>query len=223
ALPVVADPAAGEDAARAVLAAAIADPARLAAAPGAVADAAGGDTSVLVVMDAAGNAVSLIQSVSGPFGSGLVAPGTGVVLNNRMRGFSTDPASPNRVAPGRRPAHTLTPAMVYKDGRPFMTIATPGMAGQTCTLAQVLARVLARGEALDQAIAAPRWSVTPKGEPIVEATLAPAVRDALAAEERTLTTVGGSLTFGSIKAVAFERNGLVAVADHRRVAGAAGW
>jgi len=219
----VGDPALTEDAARALLADAIAGRAPApAGGPRHVPAPPGGDTSVLVVMDAAGNAVSLIQSVSAPYGSGLVADGTGVVLNNRLRGFNNNPDSPNCVGPGKRPAHTLTPAMVLRDGRAVMAIATPGMAGQTCTLAQVLARLLAHRQPLEAAIAAPRWSVTPAGSPIVEDTMDAAVQAAVAAAVPEVKAAG-SLTFGSVKAVARDGDGLVAAADFRRVAGAAGW
>jgi gamma-glutamyltranspeptidase len=103
-----------------------------------------------------------------------------------------------------------------------MAIATPGMAGQTCTLAQVVARLFAHRQPLGAAVAAPRWSVTPAGSPIVEDTMDEAVRAAIAVEVPEIKTAG-SLTFGSVKAVAREPDGLIAVADFRRVAGASGW
>ena len=75
---------------------------------------AGSETTSLCVVDARGNAVSLIQSVFHGFGSGVVVPGTGVLLNNRMTGFSLDPKHPNALAPGKRPMHTLNTWMLFQ-------------------------------------------------------------------------------------------------------------
>lgn len=183
-----------------------------------------GGTTGVVVMDAAGNAVCLLQSVSAPFGAGIVAAGTGIVLNNRMRGFTTNRDRPNCVGPRRRPAHTLSPCLVMDDGRPVMAIATPGATGQTSTIAQLLAAVLAGGADLADAVAAPRWSVDLDGRPIIEDGFAAAARAALAADAadwRVMPT--GWQTFGSIKAVQATADGLIGVADGRRAATAAGW
>jgi gamma-glutamyltranspeptidase/glutathione hydrolase len=180
-----------------------------------------GDTSNLVIMDAGGSAVSLVQSVSGPFASGIVLEGTGVLLNNRMRGFHVRDASRNRVAPGRRPAHTLVPALVARQGSVTMSIGTPGAAGQTITLAQVLCRILAHGEPPQQAIAAPRWSVSPSGRIIVEGSAAPELIEALRRSEPAIEVSGErNLRFGSVKAAWTEGRFVSAAADHRRVAGA---
>jgi gamma-glutamyltranspeptidase / glutathione hydrolase len=74
-----------------------------------------GDTTYLTVVDRDGNMVSLIQSNSGSFGSGLVATGTGFVLQNRGAMFSLDPASPNALAGHKRPRHTIIPAFMEND------------------------------------------------------------------------------------------------------------
>ncbi|MEZ5666843.1 MAG: gamma-glutamyltransferase [Alphaproteobacteria bacterium] len=211
----VADPAEAEALARSVLADAVAG--RLADGPE-PAEAEGGTTNV-VVLDAAGNAVSLVMSVSAPFGACVVSPRTGILMNNRLRGFALDPASANRLAPGRRPAHTLTPALVLRDGRPEWAIGTPGTAGQTCVLAQLLARLLACGQEPSAAFAAPRWSVDLEGRPIVEKTMPEAVRAAIADSEPDVRPMPvGWQTFGSVKACRRDADGLAAFADRRRSA-----
>jgi gamma-glutamyltranspeptidase/glutathione hydrolase len=180
-----------------------------------------GDTSNLSIMDSAGNAVSLIQSVSAPFASGIVLPRTGILLNNRMRGFNTKEGSVNCVGPGRRPAHTLVPALVARDGRVTMAIGTPGAAGQSITLAQVLSRLLAFGQRADEAIAAPRWSVAPSGQLIAERIAPPAVIDGLRVLVPDLQLADvRNVRFGSVKAAWLDGAGVSAAADYRRVAGA---
>jgi gamma-glutamyltranspeptidase len=78
---------------------------------------AGGDTIALVTADSDGRAVSLIQSLSSGFGSGILEPGTGIICHNRGQGFSLDPDSPNVLTGGKRPAHTLMPVVVHREGR----------------------------------------------------------------------------------------------------------
>ncbi len=185
---------------------------------------AGTDTSCVCVMDKRGNAVSLIQSVSSPFGSGIVAAETGIVLNNRMRGFNTDQSHPNCVGAHKRPAHTLVPVLALRDGRPAIAIATPGAAGQVCTLAQVLSRTLGLEERLDSAISAARWSVGQRGDIIAENSLDQVVLDELAGlGEPIKVAEAGSFTFGSVKAVGRSREGFIGVADQRRCAAACAW
>jgi gamma-glutamyltranspeptidase len=105
------------------------------------------------------------------------------------------------------------------DGSLEMTLATPGTAGQTCTLAQVLARLLAAGQAPEEAIAAPRWSVDLAGAPILEED-APAPLRAALPEARPMPR--GWITFGSVKLCRREEGGLAAFADDRRTAAAGG-
>jgi gamma-glutamyltranspeptidase / glutathione hydrolase len=176
-------------------------------------------TTNIVVVDRAGLAVSLIASISAPFGAGVVLPGTGIVLNNRLAGFTNDPASANCVAPGKRPAHTLAPCIVTENGALSLTIGTPGTVGQTCTLAQVLARVLACGQDVAVAADRPRWSVDFAGKPVVEDTMNADLCATLRAELPELRTMpAGWISFGSIKLVQPNDGTLTGIADHRRCA-----
>lgn len=179
-------------------------------------------TTNIVVVDRHGLAVSLIESISAPFGAGVVLPGTGIVLNNRLAGFVNDPASPNCIAPGKRPAHTLAPCMVTQNGALALTIGTPGTVGQTCTLAQVLARVLACGQDIAVAADRPRWSVDFAGKPVVEDTMDAPLRAELEAALPELRAMpAGWISFGSIKLVRAAGEDLIGLADHRRCATAA--
>jgi gamma-glutamyltranspeptidase/glutathione hydrolase len=124
-----------------------------------------GGTVWMGAIDAAGLAVSFIQSVFWDFGSGCVLPRTGVLMQNRSAAFSLDPKSRNPLNPGRRPFHTLNPALaVFDDGR-VLAYGSKGADGQPQFQAQVFTRIAA-GAALDAALAAPRHFFTRAlGEP----------------------------------------------------------
>lgn len=121
--------------------------------------AAGTDTTYFLVRDRDGNAVSFIQSIFHSFGSAEVAEGTGVLFNNRMTGFSLDPASVNVLAPGKRPAHTLNAWLATRaDGGALAYVGgTPGGHIQVQTNLQLLVNAVDGGMDPQQAIEAPRW------------------------------------------------------------------
>ena len=115
-----------------------------------------GDTVWMGAIDASGLAVSFIQSIYWEYGSGCVLPRTGVLLQNRGYAFSLDPAALNPLEPGRRPIHTLNPALaVFDDGR-VMAYGAMGGDGQPQFQAQVFTRVL-MGEGVAAAIDRPRF------------------------------------------------------------------
>lgn len=118
----------------------------------------GGDTIAVVAVDGEGRAVSLIQSVFHSLGSLLMEPATGVLMHNRGSFFSLVPGHPNELAPGRRPAHTLMPVLVERDGALRCVLGTMGGKAHAQIHAQVLLRIVA-GEDPQAAISAPRWVV----------------------------------------------------------------
>ena len=106
--------------------------------------------------------VSLIQSNAAGFGSMLFEPRTGINLHNRGIGFSLSPGHPAEYGPGRRPPHTLAPALVTRaDGSLRAVLGTMGGDAQPQVLLQVLTRLLRHGETPAQAITAPRWRIAP--------------------------------------------------------------
>jgi len=107
--------------------------------------------------DSSGLVVSYIQSLYWEFGSGCVLPRTGILMQNRGASFSLDPKSINALAPGRRPFHTLNPALAsLKDGR-VMAYGTMGGDGQPQSQAAVFTRYVTFRQSLDKALDAPRW------------------------------------------------------------------
>ena len=115
-----------------------------------------GDTVYLAAADGRGNVISFINSLFSDFGSGIVAPGTGVMLHNRGLGFTLDKGHPNRLAPGRRPLHTLVPAFLMKDGQPRMAFGVMGGDNQAQAHAQIVINVVDFGMNVQEAGDAPR-------------------------------------------------------------------
>jgi len=116
----------------------------------------GSDTTYFTVVDKDRNAVSFINSIFNSFGSGIVAGDTGIMLHNRGTGFVLQADHPNRLEPGKRPFHTLIPAMVFKDGKLLLSYGVMGGDIQAQGHAQVLINLIDRELNLQQAIDAPR-------------------------------------------------------------------
>ena len=123
----------------------------------------GSDTTYFLAGDRDG-VVSFIQSVFSGFGAGYVVPECGVLMNNRMTGFSLDPSSPNVLAPGKRTMHTLNAYVVTRDDRPVLIGGTPGGHVQVQSNLQVLSSVIDAGLDVQRAIEAPRWQWRREGD-----------------------------------------------------------
>jgi gamma-glutamyltranspeptidase/glutathione hydrolase len=149
----------------------------------------GTDTSYAAAIDAQGNAVSLLQSVFNVFGCGEIVPGTGAMMNNRMTGFSLDPASPNVLEPGKRPMHTLNPLVVRAPDGQVMCLGTPGGPCQTYTNAILLMRVLDHAFDLQRAVDAPRWFLAETNRLQIEEAVSAEVRRELEARGHVLNAV----------------------------------
>jgi gamma-glutamyltranspeptidase len=119
------------------------DPRR--ARPAAAPHGAPGETSSFSIADRFGNVVSVTHSVNSTFGSGVVVEGGGYVLNNRMPYFSLDEKDVNVLVPGKRPRHTINPALALKDGKPIMVWNTPGGDNQPQAMLQAFLNVVEFG------------------------------------------------------------------------------
>jgi gamma-glutamyltranspeptidase/glutathione hydrolase len=192
-----------------------------------------GGTIYLSAADERGMMVSFIQSNYMGFGSGIVVPDSGIALQNRGCGFSMDPASPNVVAGGKRPFHTIIPAFLTQrvDGRDEAVMSFGVMGGdmQPQGHLQTLVRMLDYGQQPQAACDAPRWKVNRNFTLDVETTLDPGTVRALEARGHTIHSVDDPyMDFGSGQFIwKLDRNdpdrGYVAASDSRRDGLAAGY
>jgi gamma-glutamyltranspeptidase/glutathione hydrolase len=118
-----------------------------------------GDTTFMCAIDTDGNMVSLMSSISGVFGSGLLAGDTGIILNNRASQFSATHGSPNALAAGKRPRHSILPGMVMHGGQPEFVMGCVGANNHPQGQLQALVNVLDRGMTTQQAVDAARFRV----------------------------------------------------------------
>lgn len=123
---------------------------------GALPQPTGTDTIYMSVVDSNGMAVSFINSLFSPFGSGIVTRKTGITLQNRGQGFVLDPKHRNCIAPGKRPMHTLVPAMAFKGGKPWMTFGVMGANFQPMGHTYVMTNILDYGMDAQEALDHPR-------------------------------------------------------------------
>lgn len=183
------------------------------------------DTTYLAVVDRDGNAVSFIESVFSAFGAATIVPGTGILLNNRLSGFSLDPRSPNAIAPGKRPIHTLNTVIVLDGQTPRFVYGTPGRHAQVQTNFQLAVGLIDHGSDVQEAIESPRWYHESGRTLQLEARFPEQVRKGLAAKGHDLRILGdwAEIT-GGVQAIAIDGNGVFSGgADPRREGCAAGY
>ncbi len=187
------------------------------------------DTVYLSVVDGQGNACSFINSLYHGFGSGLVAPGTGVALQNRGALFSLDPDHPNRLAPGKRPYHTIIPALATQDDELWASFGVMGGFMQPQGHLQVLVNLLNLGLTPQEALDAPRFCLLegePGGRVAIEAGAGDALIAALRAQGHDLAVTAGleRTLFGVGQVIRRTADRvLIAGSDPRRDGCAVGW
>ena len=181
-----------------------------------------GDTIYLTAADKDGNVVSLIQSIYEAFGAGIVAGDTGITLHNRGSLFSLRDGHPNLLAPGKRPFHTLVPAMVMKDGRPWLSFGVMGGDMQPQGHVQVLLNLIEFGMNVQEAGEAPRFRHSGQNL-MIESAISPEARFGLDARGHRLTSAVGS--FGGFQGILFDhRSGvMMGGSDPRKDGLAIGW
>jgi gamma-glutamyltranspeptidase/glutathione hydrolase len=178
------------------------------------------DTVYLTVADRHGNMISFINSVSWYFGSGVVVPGTGVVLQNRGAGFVLEEGHPNRIGPNKRPFHTIIPAFVTRDGEPWLSYGVMSGSMQPQGHVQVLLNLVEFGMDPQEAVDAARFRHLDGNRVAVE-NLHPEVAASLAALGHELVVPTG-IAFGGAQAILKLERGWAAGSDPRKDGMAAG-
>ncbi len=182
------------------------------------------NTTQFVVGDRDGRAVTFIQSVFRSFGSGVVVGGTGVLLNNRMGCFSTDPSLPNVVAPGKRTVHTLNTYTVLRDGELLLAGGTPGADFQVQTNLQIVTAMVDSGLDVCAAVDAPRWGHTQGRRVVVEDRLPGDTRAELERRGHELVVPGPwARELGCAMLLSRDAGSWQVVADQRRENAVAGF
>ena len=181
-----------------------------------------GDTVYLAAADSSGTVVSFINSLFDLFGAGLVVPGTGIVLHSRGSGFSLEKEHPNRLAPGKRPLHTLAPAFLMKDGKPLMAFGVTGGDNQAQAHAQVVVNVVDFGMNVQEAGDAARVRHSDTGL-AVESAVDESVRAELRRRGTTVTEGRGEMGGYQAAGIHPETGVLMAGSDPRKDGCALGW
>lgn len=184
-----------------------------------------GGTVYLTAADSEGMMVSFIQSNYHGFGSGVVVPGTGIALHNRGRNFSLIPGHRNQVAPGKRPMHTIIPAFVTRNGKPFASFGVMGGNMQAQGHVQMMRQLVDLGRNPQAAVDAPRFRVESGPRVMLEAHTPQAVVQALQdCGHRVEPQAPNSLDFGAAQVIIRQdHGGYIAASDPRRDGQAVGY
>jgi len=176
-----------------------------------------GGTVYLTTADQQGMMVSFIQSNYHGFGSGNVIPGAAISLQNRGAGFTLEAGSPNCVAGGKRPYHTIIPGFVTQGGTPRMSFGVMGAHMQAQGHLQMMVRVIAAGQNPQAAADAPRWYLTEDSRLSLEPGFAPAIREGLQARGHRLTAEAPTSVFGGAQLIyCLPGGGYCAASDPRK-------
>jgi len=182
------------------------------------------DTVYLTVVDKDGLAVSFINSLFSDFGSGIVAPDSGVLLHCRGKSFRATPGHANSIDGGKRPLHTIIPAMVLKDGAPFLSFGVMGGQYQACGHAHLLTNIIDYGMDVQAAIDFPRMFFDLDSHVLqAERLVPPTTLEGLRALGHTVTAAPGPI--GGSQAIMIDkaRHLLTAGSDPRKDGHAAGY
>ncbi|WP_417598650.1 gamma-glutamyltransferase family protein [Pararhodobacter oceanensis] len=185
-----------------------------------------GGTVLMSTADASGMMVSFIQSNYAGFGSGVVIPGTGIAMQNRGFGFTTQAGHPNQVAGGKRPFHTIIPGFAMKEGKPLMAYGMMGGPIQAQGHVQLLLRTQLWGQDVQTAADAPRWRMVSGLDVAFEPAMGEATLAALRALGHRIEVEApdNAFGFGGAQLVArLPEGGYMAGSDPRKDGQAAGF
>ncbi len=170
-------------------------------------------TTHYVVVDGWGNIATVTTTIESLFGTGMVVPGFGFLLNNEMTDFDFRPGGPNSVAPDKRPRSSMTPTLVLENAAPLFALGSPGGPTITTTVMQVLLNVLEHGMSLEEAVRAPRIYSSDYPNVSWENGVSQDVRTELTARGHQPGATGGRI--GNVQAVLLVDGSWTGVADDR--------
>lgn len=175
-----------------------------------------GDTVYVAVVDEQRNVVSMISSVYKLFGAGITVPGTGLVLQNRGACFTLEPNHPNRLGPGKRPYHTIIPAMILRSARPWVCFGVVGGMMQAQAHLQVVSNLVDFDMNPQAALDAPRFRILESGQIALEAGIAADVQKQLAARGHRLISNPTEEGFGGGQIIILSDDVLLGASDPRK-------
>jgi gamma-glutamyltranspeptidase/glutathione hydrolase len=182
-------------------------------------------TTHISVVDRHGNAVSLTQTLGEFFGSGIVIPGTGIMLNNQIGDFVGARGTPNAGAPGKRPMSSMSPTIVIKEGKPFLVVGGAGAMRIVSSITQIIINMVDYGMDVNAAISAPRVHAQSR-----TLTLESMIREGVRSELKRMgyridVRQGHNLFLGGAQGIAIDRKTgkLQGAADPRRQGSVAGY
>lgn len=182
------------------------------------------DTVYLSVVDKDGLSISLINSIFNEFGSGIVAPKSGVLLHNRGAVFSAKPGLAKSIAGGKRPMHTIIPAMGLKDGLPWLSFGVMGGHYQACGHAHLLTNIIDYGMDVQAAIDFPRMFFNMDDHSLeAEAGIPTSTRQALASFGHKVSPASAAIGGSQAIMIDREKGLLIAGSDPRKDGHAAGY
>ena len=175
-------------------------------------------TTHFSIGDASGNLAAVTRTINHFFGSDVMPEGTGFLLNDEMEDFSLDPASPNRVAPGKVPLSCMSPTFVLKDGAPFAVLGSPGGIRIISSVAQVISKLIDHGMTLPAAVGSPRIGDDVTDTVIYESRIPKDTVDELARRGHKLFAYPDwDRIMGSVNGVSYASDGTITgTADPRR-------
>ncbi len=186
-----------------------------------------GSTTHFSVMDKEGNMVGVTKTINMFFASGVVVPGTGIIMGDDMDDFDVRPGYANSIQPGKRMLSSMSPTLVLDpQGRPYMALGSPGATRIIPTLAQVISNVIDRGMPIQLAIQAPRLYQARTGNLSMEGRYSINAYNGVKALGHTVTVSADyDSAFGGVHAVLFDHAAriLYGGADPRRDGQAAGY
>ena len=202
--------------------------------PGAVIGEESGETTHFSILDDAGNAIASTQTINGPMGSGVVVPGTGIVLNNEMDDFSAKPGSSNlfgaiggaanAIAPFKTPLSSMSPTIVLREGVPVMAVGAPGGTRIISCVAETILNHYEFGLPLYDSIAAVRFHHQWRPDEISMDAPGPGSETVLDLQARGYRVrIEEDAVFCRVMATVRENAGFRGVSDPRDAGTAAGW